>query len=94
MHRQFGSTRKQGFNAIVGALKLLRGSRHEVISDRLRRELDKMKKQRHKKPKENMEQQNYKGQVIDREILQPLGTRHWTGKAGSTQCIVWLHPKS
>jgi len=28
-----------------------------------------------------MEQQKYKGQVIQLEILQPPGTRHWTGKA-------------
>jgi len=27
-----------------------------------------------------MEQQKYKGQVIQVEILQPPGTRHWTGK--------------
>jgi hypothetical protein len=28
-----------------------------------------------------MEQQNIRGQGIQFEILQPSGTRHWTGKA-------------
>jgi hypothetical protein len=28
-----------------------------------------------------MEQQKYKGQVIQVEILQPPGKQHWTGKA-------------
>jgi hypothetical protein len=28
-----------------------------------------------------MEQQKYKAQLIQLEILQPPGTRHWTGKA-------------
>jgi hypothetical protein len=31
-----------------------------------------------KKELEEMEQQKYKGQVIQVEILQPSGTGHWT----------------
>ena len=36
---------------------------------------------RTKQELEDMEHQKYKGQVIQLEILQPSGTRHWTGKA-------------